>query len=281
MMEPPAERRGAASMDSELDPVVESVHDYWNAHTLGLQYVTDPGLEVGSREFFDHIRPWMNPYKFPWIMERIEREATRLQGKRLLEVGCGMGYDSLEFLKRGVRVTATDLTENAVALARRHFELEGVQADDVRTANALALPFEEATFDAVWANGVLHATGDTAGAIREARRVLKPAGRAIISHFYRRPSWMYLMHRWGRENIEYKEEDPPVNEFYTETEILAMFEGFEIVETAREHHRALPVRRSGVKAALYRSVFRPVYNLVPERIALRLAYKFSVVAVKR
>jgi len=281
MIEPAAQGHGGRSMGSELDPVVESVHDYWNAHTLGLQYVTDSGLEVGSREFFDHIRPWMNPYKFPWIMERIEREAARLQGKRLLEVGCGMGYDSLEFLRRGVRVTATDLTENAVALARRHFELEGVRADDVRTANGLALPFEEGTFDAVWANGVLHATGDTARAIREVRRVLKPGGRAIISHFYRRPSWMYLMHRWGRENIEYKEEDPPVNEFYTETEIRAMFEGFELVETAREHHRALPVRRSGAKAALYRSVFRPVYNLVPEPIALRLAYKFSVVAVKR
>ena len=150
-----------AGIDPGLDTLIESVHDYWNAHTLGLQYVTDPDLAVGSREFFDHIRPWMNPYKFPWIMERIEREAAGLCGKRLLEIGCGMGYDSLEFLKRGVRVTATDLTPNAVALAKRHFELEGVRADEVRTANALALPFEDETFDAVWANGVLHATGDT------------------------------------------------------------------------------------------------------------------------
>lgn len=277
------EREGANPgplADSELEPVVESVHDYWNAHTLGLQYVTDHGLEVGSREFFAHIRPWMNPFKFPWIMERIEREAAGLQGKRLLEVGCGMGFDSLEFLKRGVRVTATDLTPNAVALTRRHFELEGVSADDVRTANALALPYEEGTFDAVWANGVLHATGDTARAIGEVRRVLKHGGRAIVSHFYRRPSWMYLMHRWGHENIEHKLEDPPVNEFYTEPEILAMFDGFEIVETSREHHRALPVRRSGLKAALYRFAFRPVYNLLPEPIARRYAYKFSVVAVR-
>ncbi|MEJ2080228.1 MAG: hypothetical protein P8Z74_19890 [Acidobacteriota bacterium] len=49
-------------------------------------------------EFFEHIRPWMNPYKFPWIMERIEKEAAILKGKHLLEIGCGMGYDSLEFL---------------------------------------------------------------------------------------------------------------------------------------------------------------------------------------
>jgi ubiquinone/menaquinone biosynthesis C-methylase UbiE len=213
-------------------------------------------------------------------MERIEREALILKGKHLLEIGCGMGYDSLEFLRRGVRVTATDLTPNAVSLTRRHFEIEGVQAEEVRTANVLDLPFEDNTFDAVWANGVLHATGDTPGAIRETRRVLKSGGRAIICHFYRKPSWMYLLHRWGRENIEYKEEDPPVNEFLTEQEILGMFEGFEILEAVQEHYRALPVRRSGLKAALYTYGFRPVYNLIPEPVARRFAYKYSVTAVK-
>lgn len=267
-------------MDEVIQSTVSSVYDYWDAHTLGLQYVTDKNIEVGSAEFFAHIRPWMNPYKFPWIMERIESEASVLQGKHLLEVGCGMGYDSLEFLRRGVLVTATDLTPSAVELTKRHFEIEGVQAEDVRTANALDLPFGEGTFDAVWANGVLHATGDTELAIREVRRVLKIGGRAIISHFYRKPSWMYLLHNLGRENIEYKEEDPPVNQFYTEQEILAMFKGFQILNAVQEHYRALPVRRSGIKAALYKYIFKPAYNLIPETLAKRYAYKYSVTAMK-
>ena len=267
-------------MDEKLAITVEEVYDYWNTHTLGLQYVTDKSVSPGTPEFFAHIRPWMNPYKFPWIMERIDREAKLLKGKHLLEIGCGMGYDSLEFLKRGVHVTATDLTPNAIAISRRHFDLENVQAEDIRTANALDLPFPDGTFDAVWANGVLHATGDTHRAIQEARRVLKPGGRAIISHFYRRPSWMYLLHHVGRENIEYKEEDPPINEFYTESQILSFFQGFEVVETVQEHHRLLPVRRSGLKANLYTYVLKPMYNLLPEPVAKNLAYKFSVTAIK-
>ncbi len=267
-------------MDEQLKDTVQAVHDYWNSHTLGFQYVTDHSIEPGTPAFFAHIRPWMNPYKFPWIMERIDREAAHLQGKHLLEIGCGMGYDSLEFLKRGVRVTATDLTPRAVEMTKKHFAVEGVQAEDVRTANALSLPFEDNTFDAVWSNGVLHATGDTPRAIQEARRVLKPGGRAIISHFYRKPSWMYALHTWGRENIEYKEEDPPVNEFYTEAEILAMFRGFDVIEAVQEHYRALPVRRDGVKAALYRYGFRPLYNLIPAGLARKFAYKLSVTAVK-
>jgi ubiquinone/menaquinone biosynthesis C-methylase UbiE len=222
----------------------------------------------------------MNPYKFPWIMERIEREAALLRGRHLLEIGCGMGYDSLEFLKRGVRVTAIDLTENAVRMAARHFEVEGVKPEAVQVGDALALDFPDSSFDAVWSNGVLHATGDTQRAIDEVRRVLKPGGRAIISHFYRRPSWMWTVHRLGREPIEAHEEDPPVNEFYTEQQILDMFRGFEVVEASREHHRALPVAKRGIKAVLYRRVFAPLYNLLPESLALRYAYKFSVTAIK-
>lgn len=263
-----------------MQSTVQSVHDYWNTHTLGFQYVTDRSIRPGTPEFFTHIRPWMNPYKFPWIMERIERESALLQGKHLLEIGCGMGFDSLEFLKRGVRVTATDLTPNAVAMTLRHFEVEGVHAEDVRTANALDLPFADNTFDAVWSNGVLHATGNTELAIQEARRVVKPGGRVIISHFYRKPSWMYMLHRYGKENIEYKEEDPPVNEFYTEEEILAMFKGFEVVEAVQEHYRLLPVRRDGMKAALYTYGLRPIYNLLPARLAKKYAYKLSVTAIK-
>jgi len=259
---------------------VEEVRSYWDSHPLGCQYVTDPSIEMGSPEFFDHIRPWMNPFKFPWIMERIDTEAASLQGKHLLEVGCGMGFDSLEFLKRGVRVTATDLTPTAVGLARRHFEIAGVQAEDVRVENALELSFDDNTFDAVWANGVLHATSDTRRAIQEVHRVLKRGGQAMISHFYRRPSWMLLLREYGGANIEYAEEDPPVNEFYTEAEIETMFEDFEIVSCAREHYRALPVRRSGVKAVLYKAVFRPLYNALPRPIAERWAYKYSVTAVK-
>jgi 2-polyprenyl-3-methyl-5-hydroxy-6-metoxy-1,4-benzoquinol methylase len=270
-------RRNVSSMNNDS---VAAIRDYWNAHTLGTQYARDKSIPVGTPEFFAHIRPWMNPYKFPWIMERIEREAARLQGAHLLEVGCGMGYDSLEFLKRGVRVTATDLTPRAVELARKHFAISGVAAEDVRVENALALSFPDNSFDAVWANGVLHATGNTALAIQEVRRVLKPGGRAIISHFYRRPSWMYLLNRYGRENVEFKDADPPVNEFLTDDEILGMFTGFRVEEAAHEHERALPVARSGWKAELYRRIFMPLYNSLPEALLRRYAYKLSVTAVK-
>lgn len=264
------------SFKHDIGPITE----YWDAHPLGRQYVRDASIEPGTAEYFDHIRPWMGINKFPWIRDRLEREAVLLQGRQLLEVGCGMGFDSVEFLRRGVRVTATDLTPTAVELSRLHFAVEGLQPEDVRVENVRDLSFGDHTFDAVWARGVLHASGDAGEALAEIRRVLKPGGRAIISHFYRRPSWMYWISRYGRQNIEFEDEDPPVNDFLTERQILELFEGYRIVETAREHYRALPVARSGLKAALYTKLFRPAYNLLPQRLAESLAYKFSVTAVK-
>jgi 2-polyprenyl-3-methyl-5-hydroxy-6-metoxy-1,4-benzoquinol methylase len=268
-------------MTSGTDAKVSQVRPYWEQHTLGMQYVKNPTLVPGSREFFDHIQPWMNPFKFPEIMPRIEKYAARLSGKQLLEVGCGMGFDSIEFMRRGVCVTATDLTQAAVDITRRHFEGKGLKAEAVMRENVLALSFPAESFDAVWACGVLHHTGDISLALSEIARVLRPGGLAMISHLYRRPSWMYFISRLGRENIEFKEEDAPITEFLTEPEILRLFSRFAIEETARDHYRALPIARTGWKAALYTNVFRPTYNLLPRQLAEHLAYKFSVVAVKR
>jgi ubiquinone/menaquinone biosynthesis C-methylase UbiE len=213
-------------------------------------------------------------------MPRIDAEAAKLKGKHILEIGCGMGFDTVEWLKRDVRVTATDLTPAAVDLAKRHLEFEGLEAEDVRVENALDLSFDDNTFDGVYSIGVLHHTGDTAQAVREVHRVLKPNGRAVICHLYRRPSWFHFLSKLGRENIEFKDEDAPVIDFFTEDEVLDMFQDFEVDEIVQDHYRALPIARKGLMATLYRYGFRPVYNLLPERIAKRYAHKISITANK-
>jgi hypothetical protein len=74
-------------MTVQPDRSTESVREYWNAHPLGNQYLKDLAIEPGTPEYFNHVRPWMTPYKYPWIMERIDREAARSRGEVLLEIG--------------------------------------------------------------------------------------------------------------------------------------------------------------------------------------------------
>jgi hypothetical protein len=53
-----------------------------------------------------------------------------------------------------------------------------------------------------------------------------------------------------------------------------------IVEAVEDHYRALPIMRHGLKAGLYKYGFMPLYNLIPEKLAKKFAYKLSVTAVK-
>ncbi len=262
------------------DRLSERIRAYWDAYPHGTQYATQTSLTPDTPTFFEQLRPWMNPYRCPGGLAQIEREAARLRGKRLLEVGCGLGYCSVEFLRRGVRVTATDVSPVSVELARRHFAVAGVRADAVEVASVLDLPYADSTFDAVWADGVLYYSGDIPRALREIGRVLRPGGRAFILHFRRQPSWLDALTHYGRERIEFKGQEPPISQSLTEPEILAMFREFRVVETAREQYRAQPIARRGWKAALYQWAFRPVYNAIPRTLAECWASKFSVTAVK-
>jgi SAM-dependent methyltransferase len=107
----------------------------------------------------------------------------------LLEIGCGMGSDLLQFARGGARCTGIDLTPRSVEISRHRFRLYGADGNFM-ISDGERLPFRSESFDVVYSNGVLHHTPDTAGAIREVHRVLRKGGTAKIM-LYHRHSWNY------------------------------------------------------------------------------------------
>jgi ubiquinone/menaquinone biosynthesis C-methylase UbiE len=261
---------------------IDDIAMYWDRHPQGTQFLGDADVELGSREFFDRVQPYMDCCRFPYIMARIEREAAALKGKQLLEIGCGLGFDAVAFMRRGVRVTATDLTATNVALAKRHFELAGVRPEAVDVQDVFELSYADATFDAVYSIGVLVHSGAPRRALKEIHRVLKPGGRAIMCHFYRRPSLFHAL-SWlgGVDVVASGKSAPPLTDFFSEPDVRAIFAGFETVEIEREHYRLIPSVRKGFQSTLYTYGLRPVYNSLPEALVKRWANKLSVIATKR
>ena len=97
-------------------------------------------------------------------------------GTRLLDAGCGAGLLALLASLRGAQVAAVDASRGLLAVARRR-----VPAADVREADLEALPFADASFDAVTAvNSVFYAER-IAVATRELARVVRPGGRVIVT----------------------------------------------------------------------------------------------------
>jgi SAM-dependent methyltransferase len=109
---------------------------------------------------------------------RLICDGTRLEaGTRLLEVGCGVGA-VLAVLGQeypGVRLSGLDIESKQLEFARTHLVRAGVEAT-LTEGDALALPFEDESFDHVWMMWFLEHLADPPEALREVRRVLVAGG---------------------------------------------------------------------------------------------------------
>jgi len=216
----------------------DAVRAYWNEHPCGTQFT---GLDWGSVEFYRSVEE--ERYRRQPFME----EAVgfrRYPGKRLLEIGCGLGTDLLQFARNGAVTTGMDLTAQSVALARGRFRAEDVPGA-FTVGDAENLPFPDASFDVVYSFGVLHHTPDTARTFREIRRVLAPGGEAVVMLYHSRSSHYYLGYplalasrfRRGEGWISkseyfrvYDGNENPLGKAYSRKQVRAFFEGFEILE---------------------------------------------------
>lgn len=174
--------------------------EQWGQDPCGAEY--DREHDLGTREFFDAIERHRYSEYAPWMPRLMEFDKFR--GKRLLEIGCGMGTDLLQFARGGARCTGIDLTPRSVEITRHRFRLYGATGAFM-ISDGERLPFHSDSFDVVYSNGVLHHTPDTAGAIREVHRVLRPGGVAKIMLYHRNSLnyWLEIVLRRGLLGFEF------------------------------------------------------------------------------
>jgi ubiquinone/menaquinone biosynthesis C-methylase UbiE len=184
--------------------VKKSIRGWWasNPMTYGREhgttdYVNADGtrrhVEIGSREFFEHadqtFYQWNQPLHTPVGYFGKIFDYERYRGKRVLEVGCGMGCMAMNWAQHGALVTAVDLNPVAIQQTRKRFEVYGLQGD-IREADGEQLPFADDTFDYAYSWGVLHHSPDTKTSVEHVLRVVKP-GAEVGVMLYHRESFLY------------------------------------------------------------------------------------------
>lgn len=166
----------------------------WNTTPCGSSDVKE---QIGTLEFFDAVRKSRYEITDTWMKEKIPFYEGK--GKKVLEIGFGMGTDLLSWSLEGSEVYGIDITEKHLRLAEMNFKTHN-QTADLQLADAANIPFKTSYFDIVYSNGVLHHTPDTVRCISEAYRVLKPGGIFIFS-MYRTFSAFHLVTKLLVEGI--------------------------------------------------------------------------------
>ena len=209
----------------------ERVRAFWQAHPCGTKF---SDAEIGTREFFERIEA--HRYAKEWHIPDAA-DFAGAHGLRVLEIGCGLGTDGVQFAKAGADYTGVDLTDAAIELARKRFEVSGLRGE-LRVSDAENLDFADESFDLVYSHGVLHHTPDIARAVSEIHRVLKPAGRAIVM-LYHRDSYNYrvgirILRRAGSRLLKSESGIKLVHRMTGEP-----------IDSLREHARIVKASRNG------------------------------------
>ena len=104
-------------------------------------------------------------------------------GMDVLDVGCGVGSIALDLAPRIApgRVVGIDADPEQIQVARRSAAERNIENAEFQVASVYELPFEEASFDAAYANAVLIYVPDRVRALAEMRRVLRAGGVAAVS----------------------------------------------------------------------------------------------------
>jgi 2-polyprenyl-3-methyl-5-hydroxy-6-metoxy-1,4-benzoquinol methylase len=223
---------------------VEAVREYWDARPCNIRHSQKP---VGTRDYFNEVeaRKYLVEPHIPGFAE-----FGRWAGKRVLEIGCGIGTDTINFARSGAWVTAVDLSPKSLDLARERARVYGLEervrfvcADAERLSDVL----RPEVYDLVYSFGVIHHTPHPERAIEQIRAHFVGPESLLKLMVYHRNSWKVLSilvregHGafWRLDELIARNSEAqtgcPVTYTYSRASARTLLKGFEIQEMWVDH----------------------------------------------
>ena len=167
---------------------VEQVKDFWDRRPCNIRHSNKP---VGTIEYFDEVET-RKYFVEPHIPQFAQFEHWR--GKRVLEIGCGIGTDTINFARHGAHVSGIELSEKSLEIARQRAKVYGLH-DRIRfyqgNAEELTRFVPTEPYDLVYSFGVIHHTPHPERVIDQIRQYVHPSS-VIKIMVYHRCSWKVL-----------------------------------------------------------------------------------------
>jgi ubiquinone/menaquinone biosynthesis C-methylase UbiE len=211
-------------------PDIQTVQAYWNARPCNIRHSPKPR---GTKEYFDEVEK-RKYFVEPHIPSFAQFD--KWKGKKVLEVGCGIGTDTINFARAGASVTAVDLSDDSLSLARERAKVFGLD-QQIRfyqgNAEELGTVVPIESFDLVYSFGVIHHTPNPSNAIAQLRRYMTASSELRLM-LYAKNSWKNIMIEMGLDQPE-AQSGCPVAFTYTEDEVKDLLQGFTVLELKQDH----------------------------------------------
>ena len=210
-----------------MQDLEETIIKYWDAQPCNIKHGSSP---LGSLEFFREQS--QKRYRVEsHIKDFAQFESYR--GKRVLEVGCGIGADAAEFARHGADYVGIDISAESVKLAKQRFEVENLPGN-FYVHNGIDDLRKFGNFDLVYTFGVVHHYINEDRIINNIHDVLSPNGELKMM-VYAKHSWKYAMILKGLDQYE-AQANCPYAKCYTNEDIHALLgDKFSVNEIKQSH----------------------------------------------
>jgi SAM-dependent methyltransferase len=246
---------------------IERVREFWNRRPCNIRHSPRP---IGTREYFEEVKR-RRYFVEPHIPRFAEFE--KWQGKKVLEIGCGIGTDSAMFARAGAYVTGTDLSEESLKIARQCFHVYGLGGIfHVANAEELSSIVPMDTYDLVYSFGVIHHSPHPEKIIAEIKKYMGSESELRVM-LYSKYSWKSLMIFLGFDQPE-AQSGCPIAYTYSAGEVRKLLGGFEIISIRKDH--IFPYRIPEYREYRYVKAFpwsimpAPIFNWLKRRLGWHL-----------
>jgi len=221
---------------------IEDVRSYWDSRPCNIRHSRQ---QVGTAEYFNEVEK-RKYFVEPHIVDFAD--FARWKGKKVLEIGCGIGTDTVNFARAGALVTAVDLSKESLAIAQKRAAIFGLDNITFHCADAERLtsvvPVD--VYDLVYSFGVIHHTPHPEAVIREIGNYMGPDSIFKIM-VYNRLSWkvLWILLSYGKgafwkldELIAQNSEAQtgcPVTFTYTRQSARKLLHGFTVTDCSIDH----------------------------------------------
>jgi SAM-dependent methyltransferase len=167
-------------------------------------------------------------------LDGVFADFDKWQGKRVLEIGCGIGTDAIEFAKAGADYTGIDISTASLAIAKDRFKIYNLQGNLLNLDATSDELLQLGSFDLIYSFGVLHHYPNVDKVIDTLSKMLSFKGTFKFM-VYAEHSWKYAMIKQGLDQFE-AQSDCPYAEVYTREKVHALLDNKFTVNSIEQDH---------------------------------------------